>query len=255
MSIDLDTHKPAELYRIAVVLVMLLQCSAQAWSSPGDTGPSSTAQLQQASGADPSPEDSLRAFIDVQTAGIPGRVEISVGKLSPRPALAPCARIEPFIPAGTRLWGRAALGLRCQEGARWSVLVPVHIRIFGPALHAVRPLAAGQGLAPGDFEIKEIELTREMPGILTTDEVIAKQVLARPVMPGTALRRDHFRARLVAVAGDQVTLTYTGSGFSVSSIGKLLQPAAEGQTVRVQVESGRIISGVATAARTVEIRQ
>ena len=98
-------------------------------------------------------------------------------------------------------------------------------------------------------------MTREAPGILTTDEEVARQVLARPVTPGTALRRDHFRARPVAAAGDQVTLLYAGSGFSVSSTGKLLQPASEGQIVRVQVESGRIISGIATAARTVEVKQ
>lgn len=254
MNNNADMRFPGRCRRTAALAAAVLLFTAQAWSAPGEADASSP-PIQRASNPERSPEDSLRAFIDAQTAGLPGRVEISVGTLNPRPVLAPCTLVEPFIPAGTRLWGRIALGLRCREGAHWSVLMPVHVRIFGLALHASRTLSAGQSLAPGDFEIREIELTREAPGILTTDDEVSRQVLSRSVTPGTALRRDHFRARPVAAAGDQVTLLYTGNGFSVSSSGKLLQPAAEGQTVRVQVESGRIISGVATAARTVEVRQ
>ena len=69
-----------------------------------------------------------------QPGGLPLRMEVSVGTLDSRLRLAPCARVEPYLPAGSRLWGRTRLGLRCVEGATaWNVFLPVTIKAFGPA--------------------------------------------------------------------------------------------------------------------------
>lgn len=62
------------------------------------------------------------------------RMEVQVGQLDPRLRLAPCARVEPFLPAGTRLWGRTRLGLRCvQDAVQWTVFLPITIQAWGPA--------------------------------------------------------------------------------------------------------------------------
>ncbi len=42
----------------------------------------------------------------------PLRLVVSVGSLDSRLNLAPCAQVEPYIPAGMRLWGKTRLGLR-----------------------------------------------------------------------------------------------------------------------------------------------
>ncbi len=199
-------------------------------------------------------EETLRLYIDTQTAGLPGRVEIQIDSVAGRPPLAPCASVEPFIPPGSRLWGRATLSMRCREGARWTVLMPVQVRIYGPGLRSARLLLAGRPLDAGDFEVVDMELTREAPGILTSLDEVSDQVLARALPAGSSLRREHFRPRPVASAGDQVKLVYVGAGFSVASSGKVLHAVAEGQTARVQVESGRVLSGIAKAGRTVEVR-
>src|SRR5512134_4162882 len=62
----------------------------------------------------------LRQLTDRVRADMPAgtRVEVEVGALDPRLKLGPCARITPYLPTGTRLWGRAQVGLRCDEGAR-----------------------------------------------------------------------------------------------------------------------------------------
>jgi flagella basal body P-ring formation protein FlgA len=44
------------------------------------------------------------------------RTEIELGELDSRLRLAPCAKVEPFLPPGARLWGKTRLGLRCTEG-------------------------------------------------------------------------------------------------------------------------------------------
>lgn len=68
------------------------------------------------------------------------------------------------------------------------------------------------------------------------------------------LLRDQFRARQVVAQGDDVKVLYTGPGFAVSTQGRALSGATEGQTVRVVTDSGKTLSGTARAARVVEIK-
>ncbi|MGE5116392.1 MAG: flagellar biosynthesis protein FlgA, partial [Betaproteobacteria bacterium] len=93
-------------------------------------------------------------------AGMAGmRVSVEVGALDPRLKLAPCERIEPYLPAGTRLWGKAHIGVRCLSGpTRWNVYLPVTVHVWGRALVAASPLAAGTNLAAADLVEAEVDL-------------------------------------------------------------------------------------------------
>src|SRR5450830_1910176 len=51
-----------------------------------------------------------------QKTDLPLRMEVSVGELDRRLRLAPCQDIQPYIPPGTRLWGKTRIGLRCARG-------------------------------------------------------------------------------------------------------------------------------------------
>ena len=62
------------------------------------------------------------------TGAAPLRMAVQVGALDSRLALAPCAQVEPYMPIGTRLWGKTRIGLRCIDGAsRWNVFLPVQV--------------------------------------------------------------------------------------------------------------------------------
>ena len=50
-------------------------------------------------------ESTLKAYLEHETAAIPGRVEVSVGEIDPHMRLMPCARTQPFLSPGARLWG------------------------------------------------------------------------------------------------------------------------------------------------------
>ena len=50
-------------------------------------------------------------------ASVPLRMQVTLGSLDSRLRLASCARVEPYVPPGTRLWGKTRLGLRCLDGA------------------------------------------------------------------------------------------------------------------------------------------
>lgn len=193
-------------------------------------------------------------LLDRETAGIDGRVEVAVGQLDPRLTLAPCNRIEPFLPAGTKAWGRIHVGMRCRDGAAWTVFLPVTIKVFGTALAARRPLKSGEAPADNDVEPLESELSRE-PGLPVSDlKQVSGRILARALMPGQVLRMEHFRSAPAVSQGDQVKLVALGPGFSVSADGEALAHALDGQSVRVKTEAGRIVTGTARPGRIVELK-
>jgi flagella basal body P-ring formation protein FlgA len=196
----------------------------------------------------------VRRIAQAETERLPGRVEIEVGAAKEHSRLAPCRRAKPYLPAGARLWGRAWVGVRCEEGATWNVLVPVHVRVYAPALVAAHALAAGEPLRADALRSEETDLTREREGALLDPRDAASYVLARPVAAGTVLRRDHVRMPIVLAQGELVRVIYAGRGFTVSASGKAMQSAVAGAQVRVQLESGRILTGWAREDRVVEVR-
>ncbi|MFN0162092.1 MAG: flagellar basal body P-ring formation chaperone FlgA [Burkholderiales bacterium] len=200
------------------------------------------------------PQDALKMYLEKAAAGLPGRVEVVVGRLDDRLQLAPCQRVDPYLPAGTRLWGKSQIGLRCAEGAQWNVYLPVEIRVFGRALVAQRPVGQGQVITQEDFRLEEIELSREAPGALNDPRALEGRSVSRAVAPGQTVRAEMLRAAPAVAAGDIVRLVVNGQGFSVSASGRALGPAGEGESVRVQTDSGRVVQGTARAGRLVEMR-
>jgi flagella basal body P-ring formation protein FlgA len=199
-------------------------------------------------------ENQIQRFIDEQTSRIAGRIEAEVGQIDPRLSLAPCARTEPFLPIGARLWGKGVIGLRCTAGASWSVTIPVVIRVYGLAIVTNRSIQAGQPLQPDDFSEQETELTKEAGRPVIDIGAIENKTLNRSVASGAILREEWLRANPVIQSGDQVRVVATGAGFSISTDGYAVTSAVEGQQVKVRSESGRVVTGIARSGRIAEIR-
>jgi flagella basal body P-ring formation protein FlgA len=203
------------------------------------------------------PEEALKLYLEKAAAGLPGRVEISVGNIDERLKLAPCARVEPYIPASTRLWGKTQIGLKCTEGStNWNVFLPVEIKVFGQALVATRPLNFGQAVGADDVRLQEVEFTRETGGgvAIADPRQIEGKTTARMIAAGQTLRQDYFRSPPAVGAGDAVKVVYSGQGFNISTNGRALGSASDGQSVRVQTDTGRIVQGTARPGRIVEMR-
>lgn len=188
---------------------------------------------------------------------VPGvqRVEIEVGQLDPRLRLAPCQRVEPYLPTGTRLWGKARIGLRCTQGSSpWNVYLPITVKVFGLAWVASQTLAAGAVLGETDLVQAEVDWAADASATITDPEQAVGRTLVRRVTAGQGLRQIDLRARQWFAAGDMVKVVAVGRGFAISSSGQALSHGIEGQTVRVRTENGRVISGAPAGDRRVEIR-
>ena len=195
-------------------------------------------------------EDLLRN----QTAGLPGRVSYTVGAIDNRLTLTPCPATEAFIPAGVRLWGNANLGVRCSSGSPWTIYVPVTVRISTGIVIAARALTQGRPIEASDLLVQEGDLT-QLPGSVVTDPALALgRSVTHNVSAGQPLRQDLLRSQPVIQQGQSVTLRSQGAGFKVSTEGRSLTTAAEGQVAQVRIASGQTVSGIARAGAIVDIQ-
>lgn len=206
--------------------------------------------------ATPFQEAALRAFLSQQVAAAAPqltRFDIQFLPFTPRTDLAACGRTEPFLPASARPWGRLSVGVRCVEGAAWTVLVPVMVRAWSTALVAAEPLAPGTVPGPQDVREQEVEVTRESAALLRDAAAVQGRALTRALAPGQPLRADALRAVNVVQAGDPVRLRIAGAGFAVTATGQALTAAAEGQPLRVRTELGKVLTGIAREGRQVDV--
>jgi flagella basal body P-ring formation protein FlgA len=190
-----------------------------------------------------------------QASGASLRMEVSVGALDSRLKLAPCARVEPYLPAGSRLWGRTRLGLRCVEGpSPWNVFLPVTIKAWGPAWVLTANVAPGAVLTANDATQAEVDWAADTAAVVANADAWVGQTASRQLMAGQALRQTMIKAPSLFKAGAQVRVMAQGPGYAVTSAGEALTAGSAGQTVRVRMDNGRVITGIVEEDGTVAIR-
>jgi flagellar basal body P-ring formation protein FlgA len=79
------------------------------------------------------------------------------------------------------------------------------------------------------------------------------RTLRRSLDAGDALRQADLQVRQMFSTGDTVRIIGNGPGYAVSTEGQAMGPGLEGQPARVRTDSGRIVTGIATAMRRVEV--
>lgn len=186
--------------------------------------------------------------------GVPLRMEVKLGALDGRLRLASCARVESYLPPGTRLWGKTRLGLRCIDGAtKWNVFLPVTVKAVGPAWVVRRDVAPGAQLGAADLMQAEVDWAEEASPIMADASQWQGQVATRALTTGQALRQNMVRPMQVFQAGAQVRVLAQGPGFQISSDGQALSPGVVGQLTKVRMDNGRVMSGTVLDARTVRL--
>lgn len=220
------------------------------------------AQQAPSDGAEVTPEfiASTQQWLDdavskAQSANpAPLRMEVGIGALDARLRLAPCSHVEPYIPVGSRLWGRTRLGLRCtQGGGRWNVFLPVTVKAFGPAWVLRDNVVAGSVLTAADAVQAEADWAAEPSPVIVEPAQWVGQVASRSLMAGQPLRQSMVKAAQAFAAGTPVRVVAQGPGFEISSDAEAITPGVVGQPVRVRMENGRIANGIVVDLRTVRL--
>lgn len=227
--------------------------AGDAVGSPAQANPAAPA-ADMATAALGSIQQALAAAQREQPLPAGARVEVVPGTLDPRLRLAPCRRIEPYLPAGSRAWGRTRVGLRCVDGpVRWNVYLPLTVHVWAPALVSTTALPAGHVLSAADLRSAEVDLAERPARAYRTPAELIGRSLAVALPAGATLRSDLLRLRQWFQAGDRVTVVAQGRGYSVSGEAQALGNGIEGQNVRLRTDSGRILTARPVAERRVEL--
>lgn len=198
--------------------------------------------------------DETLSTTDLQSS-TPLRPEVVIGHLDPRLQLAPCARMEPYLPRGTQLWGRSRIGLRCVEGpVAWNVYLPVTIKAWGPAWVVKQTVQANATLTPADAElVPEVDWADSRHPVIALPEQWVGMQASFTLMPGQTLRQNAVRPPQVFAVGTQVRVTATGTGFEMSATGQAMSTGYVGQQARVKLANGKLISGLVNKDGAVEV--
>ena len=199
--------------------------------------------------------DQVRSLaLDRTAVPAAARVEVVIGQLDPRLHLAPCERIEPYLPANVRLWGKSRIGLRCTQGrTAWNVYLPIVVKVWGRAIVVPGGAAAGSVLAEGDLGEAEVDLAEEFTPAFFDRQLVVGRTLAQSLRPGQAVRQAHIKSRQWFAAGETVKVVAVGEGFSLESVGQALTHGIEGQPAKVRTENGRVVTGTPAGERRLEL--
>ncbi len=188
------------------------------------------------------------------TSAAPLRLEVKVGSLDGRLKLAPCGNVEPYLPPGSRLWGRTRVGLRCMDGvSRWNVSLPVTVNAYGNAWVIKGTVPAGATLTEDDVTEAEVNWAEESSPVLRDRSLWVGQIATRLLTTGQAVRQGMVKPAQVFQAGTQVRVVAQGAGFQISSGAQALSAGVVGEVARVRMENGKVASGRVLDIRTVKI--
>ena len=191
-------------------------------------------------------------YLQAQSAGLPGKVNVKVGAVDPRLSLAACPAPQAFQQPGARPWGKTTVGVRCTAPV-WQVFLQAQVSVLADYVTAAVPLAQGQAIDAGQLTTMQGDIAAMPNGIITD---MAQAIGRTPVVSlpaGAPLRLDSLKSKPVVQQNQTVRIVSRGENFSVTGEGKAIGNAGEGQVVQVRTLRGAIISGTARAGGVVEV--
>ena len=198
-------------------------------------------------------QQAVLSFLQTQSIGLPGEVEITPGPVDARVALPACTALEPTLPPGTRPWGNTTVMVQCTAPQSWTIYVRATVKVVADYLVSAKPLRQGHVITASDLTSRKGDLTQLPPGIVTDWNEAIGRTLAGSLPFGSPLRQDMLRAQAAVIQNQAVKLVSSGRGFSVSAEGRALNSATEGQPVKVRSPSGTVVNGIARAGAIVEV--
>jgi flagella basal body P-ring formation protein FlgA len=198
-------------------------------------------------------ERAAKDFLLLQTTGYPGKVLISVNPIDNRLRLAECPNLIPFLPPGSKAWGKFTMGIRCTNSRPWTIYLSAQVKVTGDYYVAVNSLALGHLIDATDLNKVTGDLTMLPANIITNPSQAIGRTLGTSLSPGSPLRLDAFKSSPAVQQGQSVKIISVGPGFHISAEGQALNNADEGKIAKAKTISGQVITGIARINGIIEI--
>ena len=251
---------PARQPALLPALLLTVCCAAPAWAQEAVQMAGQNAVHEGAQNSPPTAasiaaaELAIARYLQVQTAGLPGKVTIRLEGRGTS-ALPACDNPEVFLPPGASPWGRVSVGVRCQTERPWMRYVQAHVAVEGSYFVAARAIDAGRPLVAGDYSERTGDLSRLPRSVITSAAELAGVVASNRIAPGAPLRKELVRGVTVIQQGQAVKVVAQGQGFVVSTDAKALSGATVGAVVQAKTQDGRLVSGIADMQGQIQLAQ
>ncbi|MDD5388217.1 MAG: flagellar basal body P-ring formation chaperone FlgA [Gallionellaceae bacterium] len=168
-----------------------------------------------------------------------------IGAIDERLRLVACRDFEFSLAAGAQLGTAGSIKAQCKAPVRWSLYIGFQINLSGPALVARRDLPARTILSAADVETRGIDYEQPPGAYLNDIRAVVGARSDRWIAAGQPLPAEGLARPPAINAGQRVRIVVRGVGFSINQVGKALNSAAAGEPVRIRIDAGRIVHGIA----------
>lgn len=149
------------------------------------------------------------------------------------------------LPPGSRWSARTLVQLRCESGARWSILIPVDIESEVPVLVLRSAAARGATLGASDFIAETRRVAGTSADYVSSPERLVRQHLRRNLGAGSVLTAADLDGDALVRRGQTVDVIAEAAGMRIQSEAVAMADARAGERVRLQNRGSlRIVEGV-----------
>jgi flagella basal body P-ring formation protein FlgA len=180
---------------------------------------------------------------------------VSASELDARLQLENCpGALNAFSLNGAPVAARVTIGVRCDQGATWTVYVPVTVECEVDVLVLRNSMQRETHVATSDLEVQH----RRVPGFgsayITNVDTLRDQHLKRPIPAGTVLLADMMARDLVVKRGQQVMLVFDSHGIVIQAPGLALADGGTADRIRVQNQTSlKVVEGVIESGNLVRV--
>jgi flagella basal body P-ring formation protein FlgA len=173
-----------------------------------------------------------------QSDDYPSNPEVIPGRLDNRLRLKQCDQpLESYTPQGKRKMGRVTVGVRCNGTIKWTLFVPVTVKVMAEIVVSKNNLPRGSIINPEDIAIERRDISRLHRGYLENKEAAVGKKLRQRVRQNQVLTPSQLIEPLSVKRNNRVLIQASNETVQVRMIGKALQNGSLGQIIRVKNES------------------
>ncbi|MFZ6658173.1 flagellar basal body P-ring formation chaperone FlgA [Undibacterium sp. TJN19] len=192
-------------------------------------------------------------FLTQQAAAQPGQVQVTVGEVDKRLNLAACDSPTPYLPPGSKPWGKITIVIKCVAPTAWQIYLQANVQVTAEYYVATNPVVQGQVLTLADLTKVKGDISKLPAGVVTNPDQAVGKAMQVSIPSGSVLRVDAMKNPSVIQQGQSVRVISSGPGFQVMTDAIALNNASDGQVAKAKTSSGQTVSGLAKSGGIIEI--
>ncbi|WJV60953.1 flagellar basal body P-ring formation chaperone FlgA [Pectobacteriaceae bacterium CE70] len=178
--------------------------------------------------------------------------EVKVNVKTPLESVPSCENPQFSLPSRRKVWGNISIKVTCGTQKHF---IQAYVQVTAPYVVAAKPIVPRHEIKAGDVTLQRGRLDSLLGMPLSDPSLAIGSISIRMIGAGQPISSRMLRKVWSVKMGEIVKVVALGSGFSITSIGKVIDNAAINDNVRVRMDSGQIVSGIVRDKGLVEIAQ